>query len=102
VEILQQSYRLLVEDAGFDPTTSSSIRTSSPSHRSGEHANYAVNFIEATRILKKTCPGAKVSGGVSTCRLRFAGTTGAGGHSPAFLYHAIRAGMDMGIVNAAS
>src|SRR5262249_19928277 len=66
-----------------------------------EHNAYAVNFIEATRIIKRTCSGVKVSGGVSNLSFAFRGNdvVREAIHS-AFLYHAIRAGMDMGIVNA--
>ena len=66
-----------------------------------EHNDYAVNFIEATRIIKATCPGAKVSGGISNLSFAFRGNdvVREAMHS-AFLYHAIRAGLDMGIVNA--
>ena len=66
-----------------------------------EHNNYAVDFIEATRWIKQTLPYAKVSGGVSNISFSFRGnnTVREAMHS-AFLYHAIKAGMDMGIVNA--
>jgi 5-methyltetrahydrofolate--homocysteine methyltransferase len=66
-----------------------------------EHAAFAKNYIEATRVLKDACPGAKVSGGVSNLSFAFRGNNAVreAMHS-AFLYHAIRAGMDMGIVNA--
>ena len=66
-----------------------------------EHNEYAINFIEATRIIKATCPGVKISGGVSNLSFSFRGNdiVREAIHS-AFLYHAIRAGMDMGIVNA--
>ena len=66
-----------------------------------EHAGFARNYIEATRIIKDTCPGAKISGGVSNLSFSFRGNNllREAMHS-AFLYHAIRAGMDMGIVNA--
>ena len=66
-----------------------------------EHNDYAVNFIEATKIIKATCPGVKISGGVSNLSFSFRGNdvVREAIHS-AFLYHAIKAGMDMGIVNA--
>src|SRR5207253_4989547 len=66
-----------------------------------EHANYAVNYIEATRLIKATLPRANVSGGVSNISFSFRGNKAVreAMHS-AFLYHAIKAGMDMGIVNA--
>ena len=82
--------------------TSSSIRTSSPSATGiEEHNNYAVDFIEATRWIKANLPHAKVSGGVSNISFSFRGNNDVreAMHS-AFLYHAIQAGMDMGIVNA--
>jgi 5-methyltetrahydrofolate--homocysteine methyltransferase len=66
-----------------------------------EHAGFARNYIEATRVIKDACPGAKISGGVSNLSFSFRGNNllREAMHS-AFLYHAIRAGMDMGIVNA--
>src|SRR4029078_4894325 len=65
------------------------------------HNEYAINFIEATRIIKETCPGVKVSGGISNLSFSFRGNdvVREAIHS-AFLYHAIKAGLDMGIVNA--
>jgi 5-methyltetrahydrofolate--homocysteine methyltransferase len=102
VQICQRAYKLLVEDAGFDPTdiifdpNILAIATGLE-----EHNDYAINYIEATRIIKATCPGAKVSGGVSNLSFSFRGNdvVREAIHS-AFLYHAIEAGMDMGIVNA--
>ncbi|MGH0030619.1 MAG: methionine synthase [Myxococcota bacterium] len=102
VEICQRAYRLLVEEAGFDPKyiifdpNILAIATGIE-----EHSDYAKNFIEATRIIKETCPGAKVSGGVSNLSFSFRGNdvVREAMHT-AFLYHAIEAGMDMGIVNA--
>jgi 5-methyltetrahydrofolate--homocysteine methyltransferase len=102
VEICQRAYRLLTERVGFDPTdiifdpNILAIATGLE-----EHNEYAINFIEATRIIKETCPGVKVSGGVSNLSFSFRGNevVREAIHS-AFLYHAIRAGMDMGIVNA--
>src|SRR5207249_10607292 len=66
-----------------------------------EHNLYAINFIEATRLIKATCPGVKISGGISNLSFAFRGNDRVREaiHS-AFLYHAIRAGLDMGIVNA--
>ena len=102
VEICQRAYRLLTEEAGvppediiFDPNILA-IATGME-----EHADFAKNFIDATRILKATCPGARVSGGVSNLSFSFRGNdvVREAIHS-AFLYHAIGAGMDMGIVNA--
>jgi len=102
VSICQRAYRLLTEQAGFDPTdiifdpNILAIATGME-----EHAEFARNFIEATRIIKETCPGAKVSGGVSNLSFSFRGNelVREAIHT-AFLYHAVQAGMDMGIVNA--
>ncbi|MEM9801174.1 MAG: homocysteine S-methyltransferase family protein, partial [Planctomycetota bacterium] len=102
VEICRRSYELLVNEAGFNPKdivfdpNILAIGTGIE-----EHANYAVAFINATRRIKEECPGAKVSGGVSNLSFSFRGNNVVREaiHS-AFLYHAIRAGMDMGIVNA--
>ena len=66
-----------------------------------EHNEYAINYIEATRQIKALCPGAKISGGVSNLSFSFRGNNRVReAMHAAFLYHAIRAGMDMGIVNA--
>jgi 5-methyltetrahydrofolate--homocysteine methyltransferase len=102
VAICQRAYRLLVEQAGFDPADiifDPNILAVATGLE--EHNDYAVNFIEATRIIKATCPGVKVSGGVSNLSFAFRGNdvVREAMHS-AFLYHAIRAGLDMGIVNA--
>ncbi len=102
VEICQRAYRLLTERAGFNPTdiifdpNILAIATGLE-----EHNNYAINFIEAARIIKSTCPGVRISGGVSNLSFSFRGNDRVREaiHS-AFLYHAIRAGLDMGIVNA--
>jgi 5-methyltetrahydrofolate--homocysteine methyltransferase len=102
VEICQRAYRLLVDRAGFDPAdiifdpNILAIATGLE-----EHNDYAVNFIEAARVIKATCPGVKISGGVSNLSFSFRGNdvVREAMHS-AFLFHAIKAGMDMGIVNA--
>jgi 5-methyltetrahydrofolate--homocysteine methyltransferase len=102
VSICQRAYRLLTERAGFEPSdvifdpNILAIATGLE-----EHNDYAVNYIEATRIIKATCPGARVSGGVSNLSFSFRGNdvVREAMHS-AFLFHAIEAGMDMGIVNA--
>jgi 5-methyltetrahydrofolate--homocysteine methyltransferase len=102
VAICQRAYALLTERAGIDPSdiifdpNILAIATGLE-----EHNLYAINFIEATRIIKATCPGVKVSGGVSNLSFSFRGNdvVREAIHS-AFLYHAIKAGMDMGIVNA--
>lgn len=101
VEICTRSYNLLVEngfppeDIIFDPNIFA-VATGIE-----EHNNYAMDFIEATRTIKETLPGAKVSGGVSNISFSFRGNDPVreAMHS-VFLYHAIKAGMDMGIVNA--
>ncbi|MHC4840959.1 MAG: methionine synthase [Planctomycetota bacterium] len=102
VEICQRAYKLLTEQADFPPQdiifdpNIFAIATGIE-----EHNNYAIDFIEAVRTIKQTCPLAKVSGGVSNLSFSFRGNDAVreAMHS-AFLYHAIRAGMDMGIVNA--
>ena len=102
VSICQRAYTLLTERSGFDPTdiifdpNILAIATGLE-----EHNAYAINFIEATRIIKATCPGVKVSGGVSNLSFSFRGNdiVREAIHS-AFLYHAMKAGLDMGIVNA--
>ncbi len=102
VEICVRAYKILTEQAHFDPQdiifdpNIFAVATGIE-----EHNNYGVDFIEATRRIKELCPGAKVSGGVSNVSFSFRGNdvVREAMHS-AFLYHAIRAGMDMGIVNA--
>jgi 5-methyltetrahydrofolate--homocysteine methyltransferase len=102
VDICQRAYKLLIERAGFDPSdivfdpNILAIATGLE-----EHNDYAINFIEAAKIIKATCPGVKISGGVSNLSFSFRGNdvVREAIHS-AFLYHAIKAGMDMGIVNA--
>ncbi|HEU4355631.1 MAG TPA: methionine synthase [Actinomycetota bacterium] len=102
VQILERAYRLLVEEVGFAPEDVIfdpcilAIATGIE-----EHDEYAKAFIEATRLLKERCPGAKVSGGVSNLSFSFRGNDRVREaiHS-AFLYHAIQAGLDMAIVNA--
>lgn len=102
IEICERAYRILVDEVGFPPEdiifdpNIFAIATGIE-----EHNNYAVDFIEATRWIKQNLPGAKVSGGVSNVSFSFRG------NDPmreaihtVFLYHAIKAGMDMGIVNA--
>ena len=102
VRICERAYRLLVEEAGFSPTdiifdpNIFAVATGME-----EHNEYALDFIEATKQIKERCPGALVSGGVSNLSFSFRGNDRVreAMHS-AFLYHAIAAGMDMGIVNA--
>jgi 5-methyltetrahydrofolate--homocysteine methyltransferase len=102
VDIATQSYRILVDEVGFlpqdviiDPNIFA-IATGIE-----EHANYAKDFIEATRIIRDTLPYARVSGGVSNVSFSFRGNDPVReAIHTAFLYHAIKAGMTMGIVNA--
>jgi 5-methyltetrahydrofolate--homocysteine methyltransferase len=102
LEICERAYKLLTERAGYDPTdiifdpNILAIATGIE-----EHARYALNYIEATALIKRHCPGVKISGGVSNLSFSFRGNDAVreAMHS-AFLYHAIKAGMDMGIVNA--
>ncbi len=102
IEICERAYRILVDEVGFPPEdiifdpNIFAIATGIE-----EHDNYAVDFINAVRWIKQNLPGAKVSGGVSNVSFSFRG------NDPmreaihtVFLYHAIQAGMDMGIVNA--
>ena len=101
IEICARSYKLLTEKAGFPPQDiifDPNILTVGTGIE--EHNSYAVNFIEATRWIKENLPLAKVSGGVSNISFSFRGNNPVreAMHS-AFLYHAIKAGMDMGIVN---
>ncbi|HEV7866887.1 MAG TPA: methionine synthase [Chthoniobacteraceae bacterium] len=101
-EICERSYRLLVDRCGFPPQDiifDPNILTVATGIE--EHNNYAINFIEATRWIKANLPHAKVSGGVSNISFSFRGNNHVreAMHS-AFLYHAIQAGLDMGIVNA--
>ncbi len=102
VRICRRAYELLTSRLGFPPediifdpnvlTVATGIK---------EHDNYAVNFIEATRQIKQLLPGVKISGGISNVSFSFRGNdvVREAMHS-AFLYHAIQAGLDMGIVNA--
>ena len=102
VAIARRAFRILVEEVGFPPedvifdpnvlTVATGIE---------EHDTYAVEFFEAVREIKRTCPGAKTSGGISNVSFSFRGNEAVReAMHAAFLYHAIRAGLDMGIVNA--
>jgi len=102
IRICQRAYRILVDEVGFpaeDIIFDPNILTVATGME--EHNNYAVDFIEATRWIKANLPHAKVSGGVSNISFSFRGNNKVreAMHS-AFLYHAIAAGLDMGIVNA--
>ncbi len=102
VEICERAYKILTEQVGYDPQdiifdpNIFAIATGIE-----EHNNYGVDFIEATREIKQKMPLAKVSGGVSNVSFSFRGNEPVREAMHAvFLYHAIKAGMDMGIVNA--
>ncbi|MFT3925857.1 MAG: methionine synthase [Myxococcales bacterium] len=102
IRICQRAYSILVDEVGFPPEDiifDPNILTVATGME--EHNNYAVDFIEATRWIKQNLPHAKVSGGVSNISFSFRGNNKVreAMHS-AFLFHAISAGMDMGIVNA--
>ncbi len=102
IQICERAYRILVDEVGFPPEdiifdpNIFAIATGIE-----EHNNYAVDFIEATRWIKQHLPGAQVSGGVSNVSFSFRGNDPVReAIHTVFLYHAIQAGMDMGIVNA--
>lgn len=102
VSICQRAWKILIEQVGFPPEdiifdpNIFAVATGI-----AEHANYGVDFIEATRQIKQLCPGAKISGGVSNISFSFRGQDRVREAIHAvFLYHAVHAGMDMGIVNA--
>ena len=102
IEICERAYRILVDEVGFPPEdivfdpNIFAVATGIE-----EHDNYAVDFIEAVRWIKRNLPGAKVSGGVSNVSFSFRGNDPVReAIHTVFLYHAISAGMDMGIVNA--
>jgi len=102
VRICTRAFKLLTEEVGFPPEDiifDPNILAVATGIE--EHNNYAVSFIEAIRGIKEACPGAKISGGVSNISFSFRGNdvVREAMHA-AFLYHAIEAGMDMGIVNA--
>ncbi len=102
IRICGRAYHILVDEVGFpaeDIIFDPNILTVATGME--EHNNYALDFINATRWIKENLPGAKVSGGVSNISFSFRGNNKVreAMHS-AFLFHAIRAGMDMGIVNA--
>jgi 5-methyltetrahydrofolate--homocysteine methyltransferase len=102
VSVAKRAYRILTEEVGFPPedvifdpnvlTVATGIE---------EHNSYARAFVEATRLIKEVCPGAKVSGGISNLSFAFRGNDYVReAMNSCFLYHAIEAGLDMGIVNA--
>lgn len=102
VRICKRAFDLLTETVGFPPEDiifDPNILTIATGME--EHDNYAVNFFEATKKIKKVCPGVKISGGVSNVSFSFRGNNVVReAINSAFLYHAIKSGLDMGIVNA--
>jgi len=102
VEICTRAYNILTKEVGFPPEDivfDPNILTIATGIE--EHNNFAVDFIEATRTIKQTLPGCHVSGGVSNLSFSFRGNNVVReAMHTAFLYHAIQAGLDMGIVNA--
>ena len=102
IDICARAYKLLTEQADFAPNDiifDPNILTVATGLE--EHRNYAVDFIEATRWIKTNLPGVRVSGGVSNISFSFRGNNAVReAMHPAFLFHAIRAGLDMAIVNA--
>ena len=102
IEICSRAYRVLVQDVGFAPEDiifDPNVLTIATGME--EHDNYAVDFIESVRWIKQNLPGAKVSGGISNVSFSFRGNDPVReAIHTVFLYHAIRAGLDMGIVNA--
>jgi 5-methyltetrahydrofolate--homocysteine methyltransferase len=102
IEICERAYRILVDEVGFPPQDiifDPNILTVATGME--EHNNYAVDFINAVRWIKQNLPHAKVSGGVSNISFSFRGNEPVReAMHTAFLYHAIKAGLDMGIVNA--
>jgi len=104
VEICQRSFKILTEKVGFNPNDiifDPNILTIATGIE--EHNRYGLDFVEATKIIKETCKGCRISGGVSNFSFSFRGKEliREAMHS-VFLYHAIQQGMDMGIVNAGS
>jgi len=102
IRICQRAYKILTQKVGMDPSDiifDANILTVATGM--DEHNNYAVDFIEAVTEIKSSCPGALTSGGISNVSFSFRGNNVVreAMHS-AFLYHAIKAGLDMGIVNA--
>ncbi|MFI5308743.1 MAG: methionine synthase, partial [Polyangiales bacterium] len=102
VAICARAYRLLTEKLAFEPSDivfDPNVLAIATGIK--EHDEYAINFIEATRQIKQRCPGVHVSGGISNLSFSFRGNDAVReAINAAFLYHAIKAGLDMGIVNA--
>ena len=101
ISIAERSYRILVDDVGFDPSdVVFDLNILTVATGMEEHNNYAVNFIEAVREVKTRCPGALTSGGLSNVSFSFRGNNPVREAMHAvFLHYAIEAGMDMAIVN---
>jgi len=102
IDVCKRAYQILTEKVGF-PATDIIFDPNILTVATGieEHNNYAVDFIQATRWIKENLKGAKVSGGISNISFSFRGNEPVReAMHTAFLYHAIRAGLDMGIVNA--
>ncbi|HET9323183.1 MAG TPA: methionine synthase [Gaiellaceae bacterium] len=102
IEICERAYRLLVDEVGFPPEdlifdpAVLAVATGIE-----EHDDYAKNFLDALPLIKERCPGARTSGGISNLSFAFRGNDAVReAMHAAFLYHAIQAGLDMGIVNA--
>lgn len=102
VRICQRAYKILTEQVGMDPSDiifDPNVLTVATGM--DEHNNYGVDFIEGVREIKRTCPGVYTSGGISNVSFSFRGNNVVReAMHAAFLYHGIRAGLDMGIVNA--
>jgi len=103
IEICERAYRLLTDRLGFDPTDIVfDLNILAIATGLDEHNYYALDFLEAAKVLKLTCPGIKICGGISNLSFAFRGNTAVreAMHS-AFLFHAIKCGLDMAIINAA-
>jgi 5-methyltetrahydrofolate--homocysteine methyltransferase len=103
IEICERAYRLLTDRLGFDPTDIVfDLNILAIATGLEEHNFYAMDFLEAAKVLKVTCPGIKICGGISNLSFAFRGNTPVreAMHS-AFLFHAVKAGLDLAIVNAA-
>jgi 5-methyltetrahydrofolate--homocysteine methyltransferase len=103
IEICERAYRLLTDRLGFDPADIVfDLNILAIATGLEEHNYYALDFLDAARVLKVTCPGVKICGGISNLSFAFRGNSAVreAMHS-AFLFHATRAGLDMAIINAA-
>jgi 5-methyltetrahydrofolate--homocysteine methyltransferase len=103
IEICQRAYALLTDRLDFDPTDIVfDLNILAIATGLEEHGYYAMNFLEAARVLKIACPGVKICGGISNLSFAFRGNSAVReAMHAAFLFHAIKAGLDMAIVNAA-